>query len=352
LLKVVASMKVITLLLCLGLALPASANSLEDALCKTVSSPVEQMAHSEKLCRSFVLALGQVPDTAAAEIQALLTPKNLATMASLSAAWLGTQGVPIVGQAVDAALFTIGVVLLAAQAADLSRALWEYANLSIGARSRSDLEAAATHLARAISLAGINVVTFILTKKVATKLNQRPPSAPPQPATPRGTPALGSEASTRAPVLASVIMRPFKVLDLKAFASWIAGAQKRVVNAKTPAMEYQSARAGKQEVLVKGGGEEIWADGARMDDAHLLEVKHVEKPDSSPFIAGSTCEEFIRSMIREKERIQLRRYAAVIGDPETPAVGLEIIVNDARAAPFFEALMHELGIPGRVAVRP
>ncbi len=99
-------------------------------------------------------------------------------------------------------------------------------------------------------------------------------------------------------------------------------------------------------------GEEIWADGARMDNAHLLEVKHVEKPDSSPFIEGSKCEEFIRSMIREKERIQLKRYAAVIGDPGSPAVGLEIIVNDARAAPFFELLMHELGIPGRVVIQP
>jgi len=345
-------MRVITFLLFLGLALPASANSMEDALCKTASVPVEQMAHSEKLCRSFVLALGQVPDAASAEVQAMLTPENLATMTALSTAWLGTQGVPIVGQAVDATFLTLGVVLLAAQAADLSRALWEYANLSIGARSWADLKAAAAHLARAIALAGVNVITFILTKKVAAKLNQRPPSAPLQPATPHGTPALGSEVSTRVPALASVIMRPFKVLDLKAFASWIARSQKRAVNAKTPAMEYQEARAGKQEFLVKGGGEEVWADGARMDNAHLLEVKHVEKPDSSPFIAGSTCEEFIRSMIREKERIQFKRYAAVIGDPETPAVGLEIIVNDARAAPFFELLMHELGIPGRVVILP
>jgi hypothetical protein len=117
-------------------------------------------------------------------------------------------------------------------------------------------------------------------------------------------------------------------------------------------MKYQVAHAGEQEVLVRGGGEEVWAEGARMDDAHLLEVKHVEKPDSSPFIAGSKCEEPIRSMIREKERIQLKRYAAVIQDPGTPAVGLEIIVNDARAAPFFELLMHELGIPGRVIVLP
>ncbi len=82
---------------------------------------------------------------------------------------------------------------------------------------------------------------------------------------------------------------------------------------------------------------------------HLVRA---EKPDSSLFIEGSTCEEFIRSMIREKERIQLKRYAAVIGEPETPVVGLEIIVNDARAAPFFELLMRELSIPGQVVVRP
>jgi predicted nucleotide-binding protein (sugar kinase/HSP70/actin superfamily) len=55
-------------------------------------------------------------------------------------------------------------------------------------------------------------------------------------------------------------------------------------------------------------------------------------------------------MIREKEFHQFSRYAAVLKDPTTPAVGLEIILNDARAVPFFESLMRELGIPGRIAV--
>jgi hypothetical protein len=37
-------------------------------------------------------------------------------------------------------------------------------------------------------------------------------------------------------------------------------------------------------------------------------------------------------------------------DPATPAVGLEIILNDARAVSYFEVLMRELGIPGRIVV--
>jgi hypothetical protein len=39
-------------------------------------------------------------------------------------------------------------------------------------------------------------------------------------------------------------------------------------------------------------------------------------------------------------------------DPATPVVGLEVIVNDARAVPFFEALLAEFRIPGRVVIKP
>ena len=55
-------------------------------------------------------------------------------------------------------------------------------------------------------------------------------------------------------------------------------------------------------------------------------------------------------MIRDKELEQFSRYAAVLKDPATPAVGLELILNDARAVPFFESLMRELGTPGRIVV--
>ena len=96
----------------------------------------------------------------------------------------------------------------------------------------------------------------------------------------------------------------------------------------------------------------MWADGARPEAARLLEVKHVGQPDKSPFIADSQCEEWLRLKIERDITGEFRRYAAVINDPSTPATSLEVIVNDARAVPYFEKLFRKFGIPGEVVVRP
>lgn len=140
--------------------------------------------------------------------------------------------------------------------------------------------------------------------------------------------------------------------DPESFEAWVSQAKRRKARTATEAEQFQIEHAGPEEVLVRGGGEEVWADGYRSSEAYLLEVKHVEKPELSPFIEGSRCGDDIRNVIREKERQQLRRYAAILKDPATPAVGLEILLNDARAAPFFEALMREFGVPGRIVAVP
>jgi hypothetical protein len=49
---------------------------------------------------------------------------------------------------------------------------------------------------------------------------------------------------------------------------------------------------------------------------------------------------------------EFRSYAAVIADGTTPAVAMEVVINDARALPFFERLLRALGIPGEVVVKP
>jgi hypothetical protein len=356
---------------CLLLALPAAANSLDDALCRTTSLPVARMEQSEKLCRSFARALTELPAAMTQEARALLTPENLAAMGALTAAWLGTQGVPVVGQAVDAALLALGVTLLIAQTGELVDGLWRYANLVTAARSMAELDEAATHLARVLSMAGINVVAFILTKKAVTKAPRGPPSPPAaELALPRGG-RVAASAMDRAPsssVSAPAVLmagggpgresperegRPPKQPDPAAFEKWIGKAKRRVPqNTPEKAFDFQKKHAGPEEILVEGGGAKVWADGARASDAHLLDTKHVEKPGTSPFVEGSACDERIRKIIRADEEKQFSRYAAVILDPATPAVGLEVIVNDARAVSFFEALLAEFGIPGRVVVKP
>ncbi len=112
-------MKGIAVCLYLLLSLPAAANSLGDALCRTTSLPVARMDSSEKLCRSFAHALTVLPAETTHEARALLTPETLAVMGTLTAAWMGSQGVPVVGEAVDAALLALGTTLLVAETGEL-----------------------------------------------------------------------------------------------------------------------------------------------------------------------------------------------------------------------------------------
>jgi len=58
-----------------------------------------------------------------------------------------------------------------------------------------------------------------------------------------------------------------------------------------------------------------------------------------------------------RERILVRiedeflRYAAVINDPKTPVIGLEVITNEPRSVPFFENLLIRFSISGQVVVK-
>lgn len=145
--------------------------------------------------------------------------------------------------------------------------------------------------------------------------------------------------------------RPPKVPNPRAFADWIEKAPTRAP--QVPDAEhakFQVKYAGPEERLVRASsGEEVWADGGRAADCRLLEAKYVGDPSKSPFVSASNpVHERIRNLVRE----QFQRYAAIIRDLRSPAVSLEVITNDSRAVPFFEALLKDLGIPGEVVVRP
>ena len=145
--------------------------------------------------------------------------------------------------------------------------------------------------------------------------------------------------------------RPKKV-DLKAFKEWIEKVKRRPTREDSEAYKYQRKHAGPEEMQVSGGGEQVWADGARLEKARLLEVKHIGDTERSPFIAGSKCAEKPRTIILNALMDEFSRYAAVIKDPNTPVVELEVIVNDSRAVPLFEQLLKKFSIPGEVVVRP
>ncbi len=356
------AMKIFALIVMLMVAAPASANSMEEAFCQAAAVPVHQMKPSEKLCRSLARALYALPEATAKEASFLLTPENMAMMSAMMAAWLGSQGIPVVGQAVDAALLSVGVIMIAVQSVELTQELWKYANLTRDARTHEQLSAAAGHLARAIAIAGINVVAFILTKKAMRGVGSEPLKPPPGAVIAQGRggsiPVLEGIPSAAPTHLSTasrtprVPIKPMKSVNLEAFARWAKRAERRPTPDSSEAFRYQKKHAGPEELLVKGGGKEVWSDGVRMEQARLVEVKFIQAPEKSPYIEGSKCNERVRALIQEETTNEFRRYAAVLADEATPATALEVIVNDARAVPFFERLLRTLGMPGAVVVKP
>ncbi|HZI04160.1 MAG TPA: restriction endonuclease fold toxin-2 domain-containing protein [Archangium sp.] len=335
------------------------------------------MEKPEKLCRTFVRAMGRMPGAAMTEVQAMLSPESVALMGTMTTVWLGSQGIPVLGQAVDVALLSLGVMMAAAQTATVKDALWHYVNSATQARDEVGLDTAATHLARAVATVGVSVVTFILMKKVSGNVQKRPgPREPPSPL-PEPLPVaaggrVGNAVGTSPGVVPGTGVAPAfaaaggrsagggtptegvkpKKVNLNAFKAWLGKVKRRPAREGSEAYKYQRKHAGPEELEVSGGGEQVWADGARVEQARLLEVKHIGDAERSPFIAGSKCAEKARTMILNALMDEFARYAAVIKDPNTPAVGLEVIVNDSRAVPLFEHLMKIFSIPGEVVVRP
>ena len=336
------------------------------------------MEKSEKLCRAFVRAMRRLPGETMKEVQAMVSPESLTLVGTLTTAWLGSQGIPVLGQTVDAALLALGVTMAAAQTAAVKDSLWNYARYASEARDEAGLDTAAAHLARAVATVGVSVVTFILMKKVSGKAQKQPgPPAHPFNLRPELVPVsggghVGSSMGTTPGVVPGTGVAPslavaggrsggeqvppehakLKKVDLKAFKAWLQKVKRRPARADSEAFQYQRKHAGAEEMQVSGGGKQVWADGARPDSARIVEVKHIGTPDRSPFIPGSKCEEGVRLAIQGGVIAEFERYAAVIKDPNNPIVALEVIVNDGMAVPFFESLLVRFAIPGEVLVRP
>ena len=120
--------------------------------------------------------------------------------------------------------------------------------------------------------------------------------------------------------------------------------------------QYQIAQAGENELRIGTGGNEIWADGLRVNASTntvtALEAKFVGDIDRSPYIPGSNAPDFLRDRVLISLNDELTRYASAINDVNNPVKELEMITNNVDAAAYFRGLMQQHSIPGRVVVRP
>ncbi len=105
------------------------------------------------------------------EFLGLLSPTNIAIMATCLVAWAGSHAFGV-GEAIDVLLVGLGMLFVGMAIIDVAKEVGDCVLETSGATEEKDLEAAASHLARAIAIIG--VLAFIaLFAKVARGLGRK-----------------------------------------------------------------------------------------------------------------------------------------------------------------------------------
>jgi len=105
----------------------------------------------------------RLASAAAAELKKLATPEALAGAAVFLAAWIASHAIGI-GMIVDALVVGTGVLFIGLAVFDAIGHLAEFGRKTLYGRSDAEMTAAAEHLAKAISILGVQAVLALLLK--------------------------------------------------------------------------------------------------------------------------------------------------------------------------------------------
>lgn len=144
---------------------------------QNVGKPVSQMTAAEKLGAAIERAASHLPAEAAAKLRSLATPEALATMVGVTALWAGSQFVPVLGEVVDVAILAYAAFALGGDVLSAGKDLVAFASGAMSAQTEADLDAAGTHLARAVSTIGVDGALVLLTHKATGAADSAIPEA-------------------------------------------------------------------------------------------------------------------------------------------------------------------------------
>ncbi|MEO7329383.1 MAG: hypothetical protein ABI193_12440 [Minicystis sp.] len=116
-----------------------------------------------RLTAALQLALPKLPADMQQAFGELLSPTNLAITVGVLVLWAASHAVGV-GEVVDVGLIIYGLITLGSMALDVGKDLGEYLRLASTATSVKDLDAAATHLAQAVSVLGVTLFAALIMK--------------------------------------------------------------------------------------------------------------------------------------------------------------------------------------------
>jgi hypothetical protein len=139
----------------------------------TASPDVRVMAREEKLKQVFLRAAKLLPGEAGQALLAVVSPGALATMVGVLVVWAGAHFFGV-GEIADVVLLIVGYAAIGGVAIEAAKELFEFGRLTLNAASNADLDKAAAHLAKAISLIGVQTVLALLMKKKPGDIFDKP----------------------------------------------------------------------------------------------------------------------------------------------------------------------------------
>ncbi|MBL8750129.1 MAG: hypothetical protein JNK78_13270 [Planctomycetes bacterium] len=122
-----------------------------------------------KLLRAAQLAVGHLPESARADFAALFEPATIAITTSVFAAWAASHVFGI-GFLADVLLLLAGVVALGAIALQAAEEIRAFVVVALDAKDDAGLDRAGAHLAKAVTLIGVQAFVAFLTRGVGKRV--------------------------------------------------------------------------------------------------------------------------------------------------------------------------------------
>jgi uncharacterized membrane protein YeaQ/YmgE (transglycosylase-associated protein family) len=122
------------------------------------------MSLEDRLATVFERALPKLGPEARVQIAALMSPTSLAIIAGVIVTWVVSHAVGV-GELLDIVVGVVGVFSIGLAVFSGIDELFQFAKLTVRGTSDADFDQAATHLARAIAILGIQVVLALLFKR-------------------------------------------------------------------------------------------------------------------------------------------------------------------------------------------
>ncbi|MGH7673842.1 MAG: hypothetical protein ACREMV_01105 [Gemmatimonadales bacterium] len=123
---------------------------------------------AEAMRRSLPL----LPAEVRGAVEALLSPQSLAIITATLAVWAASHFFGV-GEIVDIILLVAGVVILGKAVWDVAEALWAFADRALHAKTDQDLDEAARHFARAVTIGGVDLIAALLLRRSARSVKAR-----------------------------------------------------------------------------------------------------------------------------------------------------------------------------------